>query len=282
MATAKGRRKEVKTLSLLGLNLLFLMGTTGALASVDQKFIRSAFQRANSVIGSRVTDHTLIDHRGEPLNLREFRGRPLVVSFIYTECVNTCAGITMAIERALKEAPPEVREKTVVLSVGFDTERDTPERLAEYGGPFMRRFSNWFFATASAHTIKRFTDQTGFWFRKRPDGGFDHLNMVTIIDDEGRVYRHIYGVEFDAEELLSPLRAIINRTDAPGQPAEGEGLFDMIKLLCYSYDEATGTYRPDYTFLMSVGMWILVQAVGVAFVVYLFKGRRDDARRNRG
>ncbi len=281
MVTERKRRKRVRTWSLLALKLLFLVAATEASASVDSSFVRAAFQKANSAIGTRVANYTLIDHRGDRLKVSQFRGRPVVLSFIYTECANTCAAITMAIERALKRAPAEVLDNTVVLTFGFDAERDTPERLKEYGSPFMKRFKNWLFVTADADTIKRFTDQTGFWFQKRRDGGFDHLNMITIIDGDGRIYSHIYGVDFGAEELLEPLTALINRKDAE-KPSGSEGLVDLVKLLCYSYDEATGTYRPDYTFLMTVGMWILVQVVGVGFVIYLFKGRRDATKTDKG
>ena len=270
-------------MSLLALKLFFLVAATEASASVDRDFMRSAFQKANSAIGSRIGNHTLVDHRGERFGIRELRGRPVVVSFIYTECASTCAAITMAIERALKKASPDMLERFVVLTIGFDTERDTPRRLSEYARPFMDRYRNWLFATADANTIQRFTGETGFWFRKNSGGGFDHLNMVTIIDDEGRIYKHIYGIDFEADEVLEPLYAIINREEGPARPPDASaGVLDALKLLCYSYDEATGTYRPDYSFLMTVGMWIVVQVVGVAFVIYLFKGRRDAVGKKKG
>ncbi len=283
MATERRKRKRMRILSLLVLKLLFLVAATEVSASVDRDFIRSAFQKANSAIGSRVSSHTFVDHRGERFGLGELRGRPVVVSFIYTECAHTCAAITMAIERALRKAPPDMLERFLVLTIGFDTERDTPQRLSEYARPFMGRYGNWLFATADTGTIERFTSETGFWFEKNQDGGFDHLNMITIIDEEGRIYKHIYGIDFDADEVLEPLYAIINRGDGSTRPPDASaGVLDALKLLCYSYDEATGTYRPDYTFLMTVGMWIVVQAVGVAFVIYLFKGRRDAVGKKKG
>ena len=53
-----------------------------------------ALKISRAAIGRRLSDHRFLDRAGNPVHLRDFRGRPLVVSLIYTSCYHSCSVFT--------------------------------------------------------------------------------------------------------------------------------------------------------------------------------------------
>src|SRR5262249_20978632 len=74
-------------------------------------------------------------------------------------------------------------------------------------------------------------------------GGFDHVAQTTIVDRDGRVYRHVYGDDFPTQMLIEPLKdTVYGRQTA----FTASGIFDRIKFICTVFDPSAGRYRIDY------------------------------------
>ncbi len=91
--------------------------------------------------GDAVPDFKLRNQDGRPIHLGQFRGKSLVITFIYTRCPSPefCPRVTrnFASLDKLLAANPALYAKTHLLSVSFDPEHDTPERLRAYGATYI-------------------------------------------------------------------------------------------------------------------------------------------------
>lgn len=215
--------------------------------------------------GERLRDYSFIDQNGQAVKLSEFRGRPLVLSFVYSTCTHTCGTLTASLREAFKGG--RLGSSFKALTVGFDQERDTPRAMKEYGEKFMSDFSGWTFASGDKDTIGSLTAEAGFFFRKT-ESGFDHPNMALVIGPDGRLFKRIYGNEIEGPELL---KAVSDSLDPhhEGYRAREPGFVGLLKYVCYTYDEKTGTYKLDFTFLMIVALGLIVQVSLVGFVIYI-------------
>lgn len=231
-----------------------------------------ALTLAKKAIGRKVSNHKLIDQDGNPFNLRDLSGKPLVVSFIYTSCPILCPTITAHLAEAVKKSGKDFPERFRVLTIGFDSEGDTPQRMREYGKGFTEDFKGWRFATGDKETIKKLAEEFGFSFQKR-DNEFIHLNMTTILDEEGRIYSHIFGLDFKPEEILLPLEGLLKREKGLGL---GQ-IVDKLKLFCSTYDPSAQSYRFGFGRALAVaGQLVLLVTVsllvwGKAFYSFLLK-----------
>jgi protein SCO1/2 len=77
---------------------------------------------------SRAHDFRLADARGGVLDTRELRGRPYVLTFLYTDCQDVCPLIGQEIGEALRRLGP-MRNKVAALAVSVDPEGDTREAV---------------------------------------------------------------------------------------------------------------------------------------------------------
>ena len=168
----------------------------------------------------RAADAMPLDEAGRPVSLSElYDGRITVLAFIYTRCADVCplASTRMADLQSLASADPELAGALRLVSLSFDPEHDTPERMAEYAAAFRapEATSEWVFLTAPdaaamAPVLAAYDQPVS---RKAgPDDGFgpfSHLLRVFLVDPDGEI-RNIYSADFldprlvmnDAKTLL--------------------------------------------------------------------------------
>lgn len=255
--------------------LLSLSLTVPAAASPpDEAELAAATKKAEEAVGRPIGNYTLVDQDGNRFELKGLLGRPLVISFIFTKCSQICPTITNHIHDAIKAAGKDFGSKFTVLTIGFDTENDTPAALNSYGENFTDDFKSWRFAAADKETIDRLSKEIGFYYRKT-DGGFAHINLTTVIDRKGRVYKQIFGMVFKPDEVLKPIEYSL--LSIP--PDKSLTLIDRIRLFCYTYDPATGTYKPDYTGIVKLILIPSAQLIMVFFGIYIFRSVREADRK---
>lgn len=230
------------TRALATLGLLLLPSLAPAAQPLEPEAVLAASQAA---IGNRTGDHVFTDQNGAPLALADLRGKPLIVSLIFTSCSTVCPITTDHLrEEAAKVRSSLGDDSFNILTFGFDATGDRPAQLAGFAsGHRILREGNWFIASADPETTEAFLDELGFSYRAGA-GGFDHITQTSILDAEGRVYRQVYGEAFPLPILMEPMKDLIYGTRTRGlDPA---ALWDRFSFLCTVYNPATGAYRFDY------------------------------------
>jgi protein SCO1/2 len=93
-------------------------------APVEVEGIGAGSPFAGAVIppGVRAPDFALTDERDEPIRMRDLRGSPAIVTFLYTTCEETCPAAAQQVKGALDELGHDVP----AVAVSVDPPRDTP------------------------------------------------------------------------------------------------------------------------------------------------------------
>jgi len=233
---------------------------------------------SQAAIGNQIGDYTFLDRSGRTVRLSDYRGKPLVISMIYTHCPFICATTTRSLS-ALKSSQAAFGEDSFgVLTVGFDTENDTPEAMDDFAQRMGVDLKNWEFVSSDSETIKKLSKDLGFTFFPTDEGGFNHITQTTFVDAQGKVYRQIYGEEFANKTLLEPLREMIYniKTAEPGLT----GLSNKVKLFCTVYDSKTGRYVVNYNEIYGFGWGFFISLLVIWWIVIEY--RRSPKREHPG
>lgn len=221
--------------------------------SLDEK---EALKISQSAIGNQLGEYTFLSRSRSKVRLSDYRGKPLVISMIYTNCPFVCVTTTRNL-KALKLSRDALGADSFgVLTIGFDTENDTPDAMDNFAKRMDVELTGWEFVSADSDTIKKLSKDLGFVYFPSAEGGFDHITQTTFVDGQGKVYQQIYGEEFDNKTLLEPLKNMIYniKTAETGFA----GLSNKVRLFCTIYDAKTGSYKIDYSYFYGIGLGILV------------------------
>ena len=148
--------------------------------------------------GDAVPDFKLLDQSGKTIDLAQYRGKVVLLTFIYTRCplADFCPRMSSNfadIDKALAADKPAYA-KTQLLSVSFDPKYDTPAVLRSYGGAHTGRFTDedfkhWSFAAPSLPDLPRMEQ----WFDVGVTGdssapeSIQHSLSTVVIGRDGKV-----------------------------------------------------------------------------------------------
>lgn len=245
--------------------VLFL--TLVALSAVAAEYDRSmALDISQSAIGRQLDNYTLRDTEGQPFAISELRGKPLVVSMIYTSCHHICPTITSNLRSKIEVAQEALGEDAFsVVTVGFDWRVDTPDRMREFESRLgIDHVPNWHFLATEAGVVDELSDNLGFLFYPSAKG-FDHLAQATVVDAEGRIYRQVYGVDVETTAIVEPIKELVFNT--PSSASFIEHWVSTFKLFCTVYDPNSDRYRFDYSILTAIVVGILSLGLIAVFIV---------------
>jgi protein SCO1 len=218
-----------------------------AMPALDE---REALRAGEAAIGRAVPDLVLQDREGRPVRLADYRGKPLLVSFIYTGCFQVCPTQTRALHEAVKGLDTMLGEHQFnVVSIGFNQPFDSPDAMHSFARQHRIDYANWEFLSPPRERVDALTQAFGFSAVATP-AGFDHVLGVTVVAPDGRIHAQVYGDRLRADQLGVPLRQLI--LNAPPQTSRLSSLVERVRILCTVYDPDTGQYRYDYKLIFEL------------------------------
>jgi protein SCO1/2 len=148
--------------------------------------------------GDAVPDFRLLNQSGKEIHLAQFRGRVLLLTFIFTRCplADFCPRMSenfAAIDKELAKDKAAYK-KTHLLSVSFDPKYDTPAVLRSYGGAHTGRFTDedfahWDFAAPSAVDLPKVEEwfDVGVTGDSKDSASIQHSLSTVLFGKDGRV-----------------------------------------------------------------------------------------------
>jgi protein SCO1/2 len=165
--------------------------------------------------GAETPDFTLVNQDGRKISFKQYRGKALILTFIYTRCPlpDYCPLMSQnfaAINRELQKDPVR-RDKTHLLSVSVDPDYDKPKVLRKYGAQYIGSdndgFKHWEFAVGSAGQVKKVAQFFGLNYWPEKDQ-IIHGLRTAIISPDGKVFKVYRGNEWKPEDALKDLEKL--------------------------------------------------------------------------
>jgi protein SCO1 len=165
--------------------------------------------------GDTVPDFKLRNEDGRIIHLNQFRGKNLLITFIYTRCPlpNFCPLVThnFAVIHQQLSADPVTKDKTHLICVSFDPEHDTPERLKAYGEEYIgsdakKAFAHWDFAVPEKPVLMEMAKYFDFGMSDAADGTITHTLSTTLIGRDGKVLKFYPGNEWTPQQVVTDVK----------------------------------------------------------------------------
>lgn len=168
-------------------------------------------------VGKPVPALSLTNQDGKKFTFADYKGKALAITFIYRECPLPTACIQMSkhfSDMANQIASdPEAKDKIRLLSISFDPERDTPEKLKQYGLGYLGKdaaddLTVWNLAIGTDKEVRAVADFFGLKYE--PDAAdkaqINHSLVTAVIAPDGNVKRIFTGGRWTPDDVLAELK----------------------------------------------------------------------------
>jgi protein SCO1/2 len=164
--------------------------------------------------GEGVPDFSFTDQDGKRISLNQYRGKVLLVTFIYTRCPfpDFCPRVSTNFAEIYKQLGTNpALAGTRLLSISFDPEHDTPKVLRDYAFSVAHThepalFKRWEFAAPRAADLPKLADF--FALTVKPEGGLiTHTLSTTVIGPDGKIVTWYHGGDWQPSDLIKDATA---------------------------------------------------------------------------
>lgn len=177
----------------------------------DQLFKREAYVE---IANRPAPDFALRDAAGRAVNLHDFRGKVVVLWFVYADCPDVCPLHSEALARiqaAINQTP--MRDLVQFVTVTTNPQRDTVDVLKAYGSAHGLDPVNWVFLTSGPEhptTPRELAERYGLKFTVTRDGSQMHGIVTHLIDKSGMLRARYHGLKFQPTNLIVHVNALTN------------------------------------------------------------------------
>jgi protein SCO1/2 len=211
-------------------------------------------------------DLAFTDESGQPVTLRKFSGKPIVLALVYYQCPSLCNMVLSGLLRSAKPLSLTAGEDFEIVAVSFDP-RDTNELAAAKKQSYLKSYArgDWHFLTGNEVSTKALAAAVGFHYSfDTMTNQYAHSASLIVLTPEGKVARYLYGIEYPPRDLKLALVEASDRRIAT--------ISDQVLLYCFHYDPSTGKYG---FLIMSVLRAMALATLGCLAIFLGVHFRRD-------
>jgi protein SCO1/2 len=155
----------------------------------------------------KASDFTLINQDNESVTLSELQGKTVFMCFIYTRCEMPmmCPRTTQNFRTIQDILSENARKETSLITITFDPDYDTPEKLREYGEAHGANFTSWQFLTGDNESIGKVMGDYNVYYNKTENETYHHTMLAVLIDKDGYVRKEYFGFIWKAETVKADI-----------------------------------------------------------------------------
>lgn len=158
-------------------------------------------------IGENLPEFTLLDQEGRAVAGSRFRGKQIVLNFIFTRCpiATMCPAATERMAQLQAAAQAAGAKDFELVSISLDPEYDTPGILKEYAQLRGLDTSNWSFLTGPDAAVRHLLAQLGV-IREFEGATIKHTLATVLINEEGRISYRVDGSVWLVDDFVKRLK----------------------------------------------------------------------------
>ena len=208
---------RVKTPDLVASALVWVAAATTPAAAHSLSELEGDLKERETyvqIVNRPAPEFALFDAHGRVFRLADFRGKVVILNFVYTNCPDICplhSEMIADIQEDVNRTP--MRDLVRFISITTDPGRDLPRVLKAYGPAHGLDPANWLFLTSATDkpdATRKLAKRYGLKFSPTKDGYQMHGLVTHLIDKSGNLRARYHGLKFDPTNLILHVNALTN------------------------------------------------------------------------
>jgi protein SCO1 len=145
------------------------------------------------------------------IELKDLRGKVLVMVMIYTSCKAACPRLVADMRNIEKQVSEKDLNKVQFIMVSIDPETDTPQNLKKFSEENLMQDSHWMFLRGTPEDTREFAAVLAVSYKKITPIDFSHSNIISVFNKEGVMVHQQEGLGVDNVETVKVIQAEVKK-----------------------------------------------------------------------
>ena len=141
------------------------------------------------------------------IQLKDLKGKNLVVVMIFTSCTTACPILVADMQQIASKIEPKKLKETTMLLVSIDPENDTPEVLKAYAKQNNMVGEPWLFLRSDKESVRELANVLAVKYKKISPIVFSHSNIITVFNKNGEMVDQVEGT-VKSEEVSKTINGL--------------------------------------------------------------------------
>ena len=142
------------------------------------------------------------DQNSHDFELKELKGKVLVMVMIYTSCKAACPRLIADMRRIEEEVPEKYGDDVQYIMVSIDPETDTPEQMKSFAAENQMTDDRWLFIRSTMEHTREFASVLAVNYKRISPIDFSHSNIISVFDRQGEMIHQQEGLDVKHEKTI--------------------------------------------------------------------------------
>jgi len=145
------------------------------------------------------------NQNGHNIELKDLRGKILVMVMIYTSCKAACPRLVADMRNIESRLPRNIKGNIKLILVSIDPVVDTPKRLKEFAIENKMDSEPWEFLRSTEENTREFAAVLAVNYKKIAPLEFSHSNIISVFNAEGELTFQQEGLGVNSDETIKKI-----------------------------------------------------------------------------
>ena len=188
-------------------NLILVLFSAILFLSCSQKQEDKSAAQEKTTGSIFVLDSKWQNQDGQELQLKDLKGKNLVVVMIFTSCKTACPILVADMRKIASKIEPKKLKETTILLISIDPENDTPEVLKAYAKEQKMEGEPWMFLRSDKESVRELANVLAVKYKKISPIVFSHSNIITVFNKNGEMVNQVEGT-VKSEDVANTINSL--------------------------------------------------------------------------
>jgi protein SCO1/2 len=145
------------------------------------------------------------NQNGENLEMKDLKGKVLVMVMIYTSCKAACPRLVADMRNIKQRLPENIKDHVKLVLVSIDPEVDTPRRLKTFAIENKMDGNQWIFLRSTEENTREFAAVLAVNYKKIAPLEFSHSNIISVFNADGELSYQQEGLGVNSDPIIAKI-----------------------------------------------------------------------------
>lgn len=150
------------------------------------------------------------NQNGESTQFKDYEGKVLVTSMIFTSCKTACPQLTIEMRNIHKRVGTENQDKVQYMLISIDPKTDKPQLMKAYLNDNKFDGKEWVFIRGSEAETREIANIMAVKYQEISPMDFSHSNIISVYDQKGVLYHQKEGLHTNTDQTVKAVHELLN------------------------------------------------------------------------